>query len=444
MQQIRTLVNISVIIATYYLVYYIYVGILNPIPALGDSWDYHIPIAQSILNGSFLTSPPSSIPGWHYPGTSLTLQKQPMWYYPGSSETITSLFIFLHIPLTLSNIFATLALFFSLRKLALTFKLDQSFALLFAITFCTLNVILRWANAISIDVWVGVFFTLSLILLEAPRKTWGYFAKLGFVLGMLLGSKYTTVLFVIILLALYGRRLIRYISLPRLLIILIPFTLFGLFWYLRNYFLTGNPIYPLPHFSVSRVFNPFTFYNTIWVVTLRHPLEMFNAAFGEYKLWLFSVPVAAAALVYQFIIKRRFQVNGMHKLFLLGLLNLACFFMFLSSDQVWIMVSNFRYSLPVFIPLILGIFLLAVNRNKGEMLGVFAIANMINVLSMAYYPKLILIYLPLSIALIWYLNRGKKLQKHASPHLVKINNNKTKTSAQIGVSSKKKFIFQQN
>lgn len=37
MQHIRTLVNICIVIAVYYLVYYVYTGILNPVPALGDS-----------------------------------------------------------------------------------------------------------------------------------------------------------------------------------------------------------------------------------------------------------------------------------------------------------------------------------------------------------------------------------------------------------------------
>lgn len=84
------------------------------------------------------------------------------------------------------------------------------------------------------------------------------------------------------------------------------------------------------------------------------------------------------------------------------------------------MVSNFRYSLPVFIPLILGVFLLGVNRKKAEFLGYLTIGNMISSLSMAYYPKLILISLPLSLLLIWHLNRAEKSQKYPTPALTKV------------------------
>lgn len=134
MRNIKTIVNIALIIALYYLVYYIYIGIINPIPSPGDSWDYHIPIAKSILDGSFMH--PSYF----------------RWYYPGASEEINSLFIFFRIPLTLSNIFAAFALFICCRTLALKFRLNRYYSLLFALTFVTLNVILRWSNAVSIDV----------------------------------------------------------------------------------------------------------------------------------------------------------------------------------------------------------------------------------------------------------------------------------------------------
>src|SRR5260370_38408493 len=120
MQNIRTLARVSVLIALYYLVYYIYIGILNPVPALGDSWDYHIPISVSILDGNFLTLSHKTIAHWHYPGTSLPLRKISAWYYPGSSEAINSLLILIHFPLIFSNTFAIVAWFFVLCNLGLT------------------------------------------------------------------------------------------------------------------------------------------------------------------------------------------------------------------------------------------------------------------------------------------------------------------------------------
>jgi hypothetical protein len=72
------------------------------------------------------------------------------------------------------------------------------------------------------------------------------------------------------------------------------------------------------------------------------------------------------------------------------------------------MVSSFRYSLPAYIPLILGVFLLAAKYKKEELIGYVAHASMINVLTMAYYPKLVLVYLPLSLFIFYVLHRNDK------------------------------------
>ncbi len=404
MKTIKILVKVCLIISLYYLSYYIYTGILNPTPSLGDSWDYHIPIAINILDGNFLSHPPDTIPQWHYPNTSKTLTKLPQWYYPGASEATNSLFILLHIPLTLSNIFACIILFFCLWKLAATFHLDKSYSLLFAITFCTLNVVIRWLNAISIDLWIAIWFTLSIILLENPKKNLLYFAKLGFILGMLIGSKYTAAYLIAVLLIFYLKNLIKHINIPRLFVFLIPFTTFGLFWYIRNYLLTGNPFYPLARLQFK---GPLSFDDTVWTETVRHPIEMLNAAFSEYHLWLFTILIALAVLFYQYIFAKKFILSNIHKLFLLGLICFTIYFSFPTSSQTWIMVSSLRYSLPAFIPLVLGTFILAAKYKKEELIGYITLASMINTLSLTYYPKLIFIYLPLSLIIFYLLNKNQ-------------------------------------
>lgn len=392
MQNIKTIANIALIIALYYIVYYIYIGILNPIPAPGDSWDYHIPISQTILDGRFL-----------FPHDF----KMPAWYFPGSSEAINSLFIVLRVPLTLSNIFATIILFFSCWKLALTFRLLRYYALLFALTFITLNAVIRWQNAISIDMWVGVFFTLAIILLERPKKGLLYFAELGFALGMLIGSKYSVWYFLLPLILFYIRNVFSVISLSRFTAFLIPFTFFGLFWYIRNFIYTQNPFYPLSALGFKGVQ---VYRYPIWQGILQHPLNMFDAAFGEYKVWIFTILIAFIVIIYNLFIKKQYKLNSINKLFLIGILNFSFFLAFPTSEQEWIMVSSFRYSYPVFIPLMLGTFLLAAKYKKEELVGYIAIANMINVITMAYYPKLVLIYLPIAL-LIFLFNSRKKVLK---------------------------------
>lgn len=391
MNKIKIITNICLIIALYYLTYYIYIGFFNPIPALGDSWDYHIPIANTILDGKFL-----------FPINF----KIPQWYYPGSSEIFLSLFILLKIPLTLSNILPIIILSFSIYKLGLLFRLSTHYSLLFTLTFSTLNAVLRWMNAVSIDVWVAVWFILGIIMLERPEKKIIYFAKLGLVLGMLIGSKYSACFLFLTLTVFYIKRLLPFFNLYRFVVFLFPFSIFGLFWYIRNYIFTKNPFYPLPIFGLDGK-NIFGGYN-ILDASLTYPLEMLNASFGEYKLWTLSVVFGIIFLIYKFFINKQYNIDRTSKLFLIGLLNFLFFFSFPTSEQTWIMVSSFRYSFPVFIPLILGVFLLASKYKKEESLSYFAIANMLPVLSMAYYPKLILIYLPLALLILYFINKSAR------------------------------------
>lgn len=388
---IKVITNISIIIALYYFTYYAYLGIIHPTPAPGDSWDYHIPISQSILNGNFL---------------QLSHVSVPQRYYPGSAEAINSLLILLHIPLTLSNIIAMLVLLFFLFKLARVFDVSKYYALFFAITFITLNAVVRWQNAISIDIWVAVFFSSVIILLENPEKSISYFIKLGFVSGMLIGSKYTTFYFLIIFLLFYGKSLLEYINIKRLLAFTVPFSIFGLFWYIRNYFLKGNPFYPIPFLGFK---GKLLFSDTIWNQTIHHPLPLVNAAFSEYHLWILSV-IVAIVFIFKQLVKKDMNLSTISKLFLIGLINFAIYFTFPTDAQPWIMVSSFRYSYPTFIPLMLGVFLLAARYKKEEWLGYFALANMLIILPMTYYPKLILFYLPFSLVIIYFIDKKFSLK----------------------------------
>lgn len=167
--------------------------------------------------------------------------------------SINALFILFHFPLTLSNIFATTILFFCCWKLGQTFKLKQYYALLFALTIVTLNVVLRWLNSVSIDIWIAVFYILAIILLENPQRNLKYFIKLGFAFGMLIGSKYTAWFFLITLAIFYLKQVFAYLTIRRVLAFMIPFSIFGLFWYLRNYYAVNNPIYPISLFGFQGV-----------------------------------------------------------------------------------------------------------------------------------------------------------------------------------------------
>lgn len=391
MDKVRVIAVISFIICVYYLVYYFYQGILNPIPLPGDSFDYHIPIEKSILNGTFLTT--------------LNFNSY-QWFYPGSAEAINSIFIFLHIPLTLSNLFASVILFFTCLKLGLIFLKNKYLSLLFASTVISLNVVTRWFNAVSIDIWTAVFFLLSIILLENPQKKVKYFIFLGLVLGMLIGSKYSAILFLIPILIIYQKNVFSKLNIHRLISFLIPFSLFGLFWYIRNFLVKQNPFYPMELFGFKgRVL----FTGNVLNESIKYPMEMANSFFSEYKLWMFAPIIAAIFIIYT-IYKKKFVTNNITKLFTIGIINFLLYFSFPTSYQPWIMVSSLRYSYPVFIPLILGLFVLSQKYKKEDLLGYFSIANSLGVLSFVFYPKLILFFLPVSAIFLYFFEKYKLKQ----------------------------------
>ncbi len=406
--KVRTLSYAALFVALYTLSYYVYHGLTHPVPLPGDSWDYHIPIAHTILSGVFL----------HPSGFRL-----PQWYYPGSSEAINALFILLRVPLTLSNVFAAVVFFFCLFKLGLVFRLRFFYSLLFALTGSTFNVIVRWLNAVSIDIWVGVFFILALILLENPRKSSRYFLALGFVLGMLIGSKYTGLLFIVSLFLFYGRSVWKVVSTKRFSLFMIPFSVFGLFWYLRNYLSTGNPVFPTPVLGLPSkdVFGGMNVFNVMWT----HPSAMLDSAFAEYHMWVLAFVVGCAWLFYRFIIKQQREMDALIRLFLLGLLNLIFYLAFPTSEQSWIMVSSFRYSLPAFIPLVLGVFLLGQRYKKEEWIGYVTLGNMLITLTLAYHPKLVFFYVPLGPSIIYWL---EKHQGEEMPARISSSTHKTAKS----------------
>lgn len=389
-QNIKTIVTIAFIIWFYYLTYAFYQGLTNTTPDPGDGYDYHFPITYSILDGRFL-----------HPTHFLL----PQWYYPGSAELVNAFFIIFHLPLTISNIFAVILLFFCCVKLALHFRLQYHFAFLFGLTIVTLNTIVRWYNDLTLDVLMAIFFLLGILLLEKPQKSLTYAAKLGFILGMLIGSKYTGIYFLVLLILVYWKNIFSVLNINRLLIFLVPFSAFGLFWYIRNYFATGNPFFPFPLFGLPGK-NIFQNQN-VWNISIAHPITMANAFFSEYNVWSLLIFIALGVYLVKKS-KKSISIFGINRLYVLGLAGLFLYFASPTSSQPWIMVSSFRYSWPFFIPLILCAFLLASYYKKKQLLGFITIGSMIMTLTLAYLPKLTLIYLPLALCAQYIIDKYQK------------------------------------
>ncbi|MEK7572911.1 MAG: hypothetical protein AAB531_00650 [Patescibacteria group bacterium] len=388
-QVVKTIAYISLIIFLYLVSYYLYNGIfIQKIPLEGDSIGWHIPIAKFVLNGTILNPYVTNLPQ----------------LYPGASELILALFMLAGLPLNTYNVLAWFLLFLGCFFIARTFGLEKYYSILFAITVGTQNAILRWLNTQIIDIWLAVFFIFSIILLEKPKKELSYFLKLGFLLGMLLGTKYTGVLLVLSLVIFYYKKIIKVISFSRALIFLIPFSIFGLSWYIRNFLIFQNPFFPIEIFPFKGVH---LFTSNAFLTSLNYPLQMLNAFISEYKLWAFVI-LGGVILFFHIYRKKRTLFSDIQKLILLSFAAFVTYPFSPASYQVWIMVSSIRYTYITFTLLILAVFIYAAKINKQRALAYFAIGNMILLHPVTYYPKLIFFYLP--IAFVMYLILEKKIK----------------------------------
>ncbi len=376
--------RVVILIFSYLLIYFLVRGInLNSYE--GDSLNYHIPIANAFLNGS--------VKNPEFIKDAVPFLK----YSPGANEGILSVLIALNIPMNIFNVFGVVSLFFVCVFTGRRFLLEKDMSVIFAGSIVMLHTMTRWINTQVIDIWLGVWFVLILGLLQKPEKSLRFFAILGFASGMLIGSKYTGPIFLLILGIFYFRKIFSVISLKGIIAALIPFTLLGLSWYLRNYLVSGNPLYP----------QGFLFFKdggygilqiNVWRVTLQYSngiVNFINAIISEYGLW--SVSILTPLL----LLFKKVRESNARSLILIGTLCLFLFF-FLPSDRHYnIAVSVFRYSYPAFITLILAIFMLGKQFKKENALILFTLANFLIIPELIFKPKLLILFLPV-VFLVFY------------------------------------------
>jgi len=378
--------KVSVVIFVYMLIFFFYKGLLIRTYE-GDSLNYHIPIAKAFLDGH-ITNPEFI--------KAVPLLK----YYPGSSEGILSVLILFGIPINIYNVFAVFIFYFVLVFSGKRFKLSNELSILFATSVVTLHTIVRWINTQVIDIWLAIFFMLSLSLLQKPEKKISYFLIFGFSLGMLVGTKYTGIVFSIVLLIFNFKKIINILNPKRFIAFLTPFTFFGLLWYLRNFLLTNNPVYPLSFLFFkgdyvgieNNVFRSFTYPNGV--------NNFFNAFLSEFGLWTLTILTPLLLLFAK--IRKDKKLEKAKILIFMGILNFAVF-LFLPSDKYYnIVVSVFRYSYAAFIPVILSVFLIAQHFKKQMFISYLALSGLIIIPELYYYPKLMFLFIPLALIIFYF------------------------------------------
>ncbi len=359
-----------------------------------------MPIAQDYLNGSVFSIPTTV---------------NPFINFPGATESILALFILLHIPVALFCVLGWVILFLLLRRMGVHFNLGNELSVIYATAFTSVLAVLREMDTQSIDIWIAAWFVLLVLLLENPKKTFKYFLLLGIVFGMLVGSKYTGIFYMLILLAVYGLRLIKLLNWSRILAFLVPFLLIGVSWYVRNFVARGDPLYPIPFlfFSGDTHIENLNDY-VLWKELLNGHAEIILVALlSEYLVWGLSfIP-----FLFFFIknLRKKFIDAPTSRVFWL------CFFLFITAFFMYsfkptdyhFVVSNMRYMYSFIIMLMLALFIMAKKFKIVQEIVLLALLNAIAAVSyIIYHPKLIIIFLV--IASLIYLKGKKYLERFIS------------------------------
>jgi hypothetical protein len=383
----KALIILSLIMTVGIFFRYIYPNIL--MPPEGDNLTIHIALAKSILNGTFLRP--------KYPEVLL---------YPSSNEALLALLILLKLPANIFNILGIIFLFIVSFYIGKVFGFKPIYSYFFALSMSTAYGVLRWATSQTIDIWLLTYFLWTLALLHKPRPSNRYYLLLGFSTGMLLGSRFTAPATLLTLFFLYYKNFKKYLDIKRFLIFATPLSILGLFWYVRNLLVTGNPFYPQPFLFFSGACNGVCeFLNwTVGKSIIANPNHIINAFVSEYMVWSVAFLLLPLLLVYKRVFKK--HLSDVDKLIVLGIINLVIYFFFPSYKYYGSVVAGVRYSYPAFGALMLALFLIVKKLNRVHVLEIITFANLsFLILPITYHPKLLFIYVPLATLLFLHVRR---------------------------------------
>lgn len=394
---LKIISTLLLIILAYFLVTNFFLAIKLP-PAGGDSYWYHVPIAKNILNGNFI-----------FQENIVQIEQ----WYPGASEGILAIFIFLGLPVNLFNILGILILSIVLYKFGYTYLNNKTLSLIFSLSLATSYGIFRLALSQNIDIWVAIYFLILLMLFEKPKNHDLYFLICGFFSGMFVGSKYAALLFFLVLLLVYGKRFIKNLNVKRILLFLVPFTIFGLFWYIRNLVLTGSPFYPQSILFFKGLPGWHSYLSVpIWGAFIKTPRLMLDAYISEFMIWPALFLVIPLFLIY--VKKSNKNYNFLSQLKRILTISVLFFliYLFLPYDNLYLgMLLSVRYIYSIFILLALTVFLIAQKFKAENILAVMLLTQTFVLFYQPYHPKLLFIYEPLVFGFILLIICRTKLLK---------------------------------
>lgn len=336
-----------------------------------DSLGQHIPLAQSIKNGKLFNPP---------------MLNRGLGYYLPIGEIILSFFIMTGIPLGFYNVSALIILYYVCTKIGKLFKLNDNTSYLFALSIISINSLARLIPTQKNDIWQIIFFLWSFYLINKSKTSDKYYVLLGIALGLLIGVKYSGILFALFLILIYFNNIKDKINLRSLFLLSIPILFFGGIWYLRNYFITGNPFFPVsflgfaghPEFQVPGGINTLLNRNTFLIT-----LEAYVSEF----LILSIVPF----IIIKFAKEKLKEIN---KLNILGIFSASTYLLLPSEFTRVNITSNMRFLIPAMIIFVLAFYINISRKKLFSTLFIIALLNSIAIFSqLHYYPKLIFAWL---------------------------------------------------
>lgn len=344
--------------------YFLGIGLVSG-PWEGDSLAYHLPLANQLSQWQFS----------HYDNL--------LFYYPASVHAWLATFIKIGLPVQWFNVIGWVLLFAASFWLGKRLELGKNTALIFAATIVFLTPLARLITTQTVDIYFALIYVLLLAHLLKIESKLHYFIRLGLLTGALVGAKYTGPLYLLVLLPFFTWPVLKVASVLKVIIVFLLTINIGGIWYLRNWLVMGDPIYPAHHPSFAWV-NWQT-----WQTIFQVPGGWFyflESLASEYLFW----PLVFFGLLYLFMRKKLTSLES--KLAFLAFGNLIVHL--LTPTSINNVLSDLRYTVPTFICLLGALFLVAERQKQQLQLFLGCAISILAsfTLIMPHRPKVFVLY----------------------------------------------------
>lgn len=359
--------------------YFLGVGLVTQ-PWEGDSLAYHLPLANQLLAGNFN----------HYDNL--------LFYYPATVHVWLAGFKLLHLPLQWFNVVGLIWLFSGVWWLGRKVGLSQAWSGVLAVVVALLTPVARLIGTQTVDIYLAGIYALLVAILIEPKAQRHYFLRLGLLSGALVGAKYTGPLFLLPLGVVFGRPVLKVAQKSWLMMAILLVITVGGMWYLRNWLVKGDLIFPAHDPS-------FTWVNWhTWQTLFQVPggwWYLTESLISEYLFW----PLLLVGLV---VLALRKKLRPLElKLCLLGFGNFVIHL--LTPASINNVLSDLRYTVPTFVCLITATFLYARRQRRQLELGLISLISVVASLSLIlpHRPKIYFLY-GILVGLGWLVQRQLK------------------------------------